>query len=1679
MLASEPGTGKTYVLGGAMRELIDAGAKQITYVTLNTELIDQAKKDVAGFKLGDRVNYVTYTALRKMPPEATDVLIFDEAHLIKNTIADPEGELTIAQARAAQEWMKEAKFSIFASATPFENATQMKYLEPTGIFKDVFITFRDFALAFGATPASQDTVAWVRTTTSDADARAARDWLIREGVYTSRRIRLPIEQIDSRLVRVKADKKIADLYAKLMEAISEAAANPNVTSSRYSRAWLQNFKKRLLEASKVDIAIKEAKSAIARGRYPIVFVETKAARDIDISELVRQEENWKRDAAMARRSKEPPPKRKEYGLPPNGITEILALLAAKTGENEIIIPSALSLFREAFGRDQVAIYTGKPTKAGTDYGVSKEEAARNLKEWREGKRKLLVATMAKGGTGLSLHDTVGDHPTTQININLPWVPTQVVQVAQRSVRYGLKGRAEMAWLFADNIPFDRQLARMIGNRMADLGSLVHGEKLKGTDEFTSFNVEDPSFSEAEEEDIEDEDQDEDEDTPSDVLSDADDVPDPLTGRKAAAGKPTSEYPEGVEPIEVPEALEIIEELLGQVPKVSRRMGAETRGQFEPSKGLISLNAALFKEGQEQQLAKTLLHEFGHAVDWLDDKDLKRGNLLGRLKSLSQFLKHTFTNPDGTTIKLAEIKQELTALSDAWRKWDKSKSSDTHKKYRASSVELFADALSALFNDPGYVAEVAPVFYGEFLRSLDRKPDVKTVFDNIQSVIRRGRDDRETLINRRIDREIADFELASRKAIEGQRELQAASQASRKNIWQRLKLQHLDVHYWVVDKLKDLRRRGVEVNEHDDPFTALGERNYMGGKQKGWTDRNIAPLLDMLEKVGMTWDEFGVYLKADRIVSGDRGNAVGAVDDVDDADDLDDLDDLDDADDADDVDEPIGQQIPNRGGTPKDAEELLNQLLKRLGPKKVRVLEQVVPIFRSVVREMVEDGYQAGLYTHKTYERMKRNPAYATNRVIDYMTDKVSYRIYKQRGSLKAIDNPASATTLKMLSTLRMVEHQKVKAIVFNFLERHFPDEIQQATVTRGKDGKRTVQPPKDRSKWELVLYMRMGRLEGKYVSPTIADSINNSSIGSTLATVMIMRRLNSGWFRPVFTSMNLGFQTVNIVRDMLRYWKNMPDTTLAKMLANYWRAIPMAKVRAFGLSDPEAKGIKAQAERIAMRLVGITRAKELQGAEDLLQAEETMQLSITFNDLMKGRHIEDTQIDDILSRMSVRVGQPPISLGRKLVTLKPLTDFIQNMGDFIETLPKAAAMHQLKGKGQVRDISPAMRSLIRRKIGSPDYLAGGTAKPIFNELFLFSNAILQAWRSDIEVATDLRKNPTTGIYESPSGFWWKTAAINVLPKFLMMAALSGMLDRWWWGEEYARMLEKISEYDKTNYLVIPVRENAKGEVTYLRIPTDDTGRLIGGLFWKALRLARGDKGALETTAQVLTYTLGNMPTPAPAIGLVSDATQMLAGQNPYDSFRGRNVFTQDQWLAKDATMMIRLGEHLFQELGGSAVSNPLNRWIRTSSYGETEQLRAAGDAITTVEARLRNKVKEELKPVIERFGNMPESDRTRGVAFGMAREVVNKIYADRSREERDRRTNDVRKTILMGAVLKTADPLTEQLVYTQSNKEKVAIAATGLKPKTRAQREQWLTGALRNGVISREVFEDIRRQQPN
>ncbi len=483
LLASEPGSGKTFVLGAAIRELRAAGAKKITYVTLRQELISQIKNDLADYDIGD-VNFITYPEMREAKAEASDVLIFDEAHSVKNVDAGDGGA---QQAKAAAKWIRQSKFTVFSTATPFENPVQAAYLEPTGIFAP-FGGHKKFALAYGANLIEVNTsngpteaLIWRRNPQSDKDATAAREYFVKEGVFTSRPIRLPEGKVDARMSKVSVPAEAVKMYEELMAA---AERNEDLLHG-FGAAYIVNLQKRILEAAKVQQGIEEARDAIKRGRYPILFVETKAERNIDIEDLIRREEEWRRAVAEAQQQRDKPPSRAQYKLPPPGVVDVLASYAAATDQNTINIPSAEDVIIKALGADNVAIFTGS---------VSPKKAQQNLDAWRRGEKKVIVATMAKGGTGLSLHDKVGDHPTTQIVINLPWTATQVKQVAQRNARYGLQSKAEINWIFADNIPFDRMLAARVGGRMADMGASVYGSKLTDAEKLQDWDLETQTFS---------------------------------------------------------------------------------------------------------------------------------------------------------------------------------------------------------------------------------------------------------------------------------------------------------------------------------------------------------------------------------------------------------------------------------------------------------------------------------------------------------------------------------------------------------------------------------------------------------------------------------------------------------------------------------------------------------------------------------------------------------------------------------------------------------------------------------------------------------------------------------------------------------------------------------------------------------------------------------------------------------------------------------------------------------------------------------------------------------------------------------------------------------------------------------------------------------------------------------
>lgn len=1119
-------------------------------------------------------------------------------------------------------------------------------------------------------------------------------------------------------------------------------------------------------------------------------------------------------------------------------------------------------------------------------------------------------------------------------------------------------------------------------------------------------------------------------------------------------------------LDIPELVALAKEL-AQIPQIVRGFRKLGKlGEFNSGKGRIRITAALFQKGRERELAQVLAHEIGHMIDWLPDFDLKRGNLLGRLYSLHGFLKHTFVDPAGDTIKLADIKRELKEVSRQWRPWEESTAPKTFKTYRNSSVELMADAMSALLTDPEFLQHTAPIFYEKFFDALQRKPDVEQEYYGLQAIMQMTPEERS---GHRLETDREMFERGEAMALDVRRSLLKKIKELRfKNFWLALRSQLINRH--AVWPTLQKRNPGVMVPEDADPNLLVSERNYVGGKNKAWLERNIDPLLHRLADANVSWHDFGLFLHYDRIIKGDR------------------------------------EFKANPGGTnPEVAKGKQEALTKQYTDDEMKVIQEAMGKFRFAIQDIVKQAHKVGIYSDDNFAKFSE--FYVTYHVLDYIHEDVRAQVRPSTGTFKDVANVANASILKMMATIKEIENQKAKLAGFAYLRSIASNEIE--------DGESLAHPKRPTNRdLRPVHYLKNGSWHTMHVDPYVADSLNNDSIGKNIMVVKMLNYVNSRLFRPIFTGLNPGFQSFNTMRDFLRAWKLTPGLSMAKQVGLYVRGMSMAKVRAFGLSDPDETGARAELKRGLLAMLGLSYQNQLTGKGDLIQAEAGGMLSVPFNQFNTTRDVADTEIADILTRYSAIQGDAPPIGWRALPVIKQargVFEFIANVGDFIETLPKAAAMYHLAGTDrQIGDLTPQEREFIRTRPGSPDYLAGGTLKPMTNEVFLFSNAIVQGVMADWQALSAPFRAP--GGFQAKaravttSGVLWKTMASNVLPKVLMLAATAGLCGDW-----LKALFGKVSEYDKTNYLVVPLGMDDKGNAIYIRVPQDDTGRLLGGLVWKAMRLAKGDKDVADTLQQVVDYTLGQFPSVTPTIGTVFDVKAMAGGQNPYDDFRSRNLFTDTEMAAGGPQKWKKFIGWEFQQLGGGIVwkffpgetrpqeqttgqkilelpiaSNIIGRWFRVSNFGEIESLRDSKKIIKQDEARhtlaeqrqVDDAIREYMKtPPFERQGN-----RGMGKRFALARKIAEGVYTDVAkrddgtinRDELSRRTNLIQKKIQMGTVRGSADPLTE-VVIGATNIEKRTLIERARKSMSPQEYDGWLDRAASNSVISRELSHELKR----
>jgi hypothetical protein len=459
--------------------------------------------------------------------------------------------------------------------------------------------------------------------------------------------------------------------------------------------------------------------------------------------------------------------------------------------------------------------------------------------------------------------------------------------------------------------------------------------------------------------------------------------------------------------------------------------------------------------------RVLSHEIGHLVDFLEAKDLRRGNILGRIASLKKFGKGFIDKmpleigkgklTSGEQITQREITQELQNVTQAWSPFDP-QADPAYTKYRYSSKELYAEAISVLANNPQLLQDTAPKFYESFQAYLGRKPNVKATFDELVS---RGQD-RGALIEGRIEG-ITEMARRGSVAIEERRQRRLSDLEPIKDTAMR----------WLIDDahpiLKTVRKQErAGVRDATRTRHAIEEINYISSEADSYFHENFSRVIQPAEAEGITSEDFHLYLFANRVANERK-------------------------------------YIANpRGYTEASAQEILDALPERWGQEKFNRVEGYLRNWWDIRRrEIIPDLEASGMFSDDVIARVKENERYARFNSIEHIENSLgretASRIFHQEGMLGDTSNVFTNTILQDMSLIRAVRINEAKESVVDLLQFEAienPGVIEDASMRYSQDIAGQVPVKSKDPKKDILTVMRQGKPKHYYVSKSIVDHFN-------------------------------------------------------------------------------------------------------------------------------------------------------------------------------------------------------------------------------------------------------------------------------------------------------------------------------------------------------------------------------------------------------------------------------------------------------------------------------------------------------------------------------------------------------------------------------------------------------------
>lgn len=422
----------------------------------------------------------------------------------------------------------------------------------------------------------------------------------------------------------------------------------------------------------------------------------------------------------------------------------------------------------------------------------------------------------------------------------------------------------------------------------------------------------------------------------------------------------------------------------------------------------------------------------------------------------------------------------------------------------------------------------------------------------------------------------------------------------------------------------------------------------------------------------------------------------------------------------------------------------------------------------------------------------------------------------------------------------------------------------------------------------------------------------------------------------------------------------------------------------------------------------------------------------------------------------------------------PILEFIEYRGSIIEAMPKIIAYKLYKEALGSKELAALYT---RNYAGTPNYRDRGNLTRYVNQIFPFSNVILQALRSDSHIAF----GPATA-----GAYWMQTAATVMVPALTVALASLGAF-----GDDIEKMFDAIPEYDKTNYLCIPLGWKKNGKVHYIRIPIDEYSRFIYAMTYKA---AKGAGGEFTKPEQIFVMGRGLLPSASPLVETARVWSQFAQRENPYDNFYGSNILTDKENILRNWGTYKKMMLWSFENMGGQAVAkffdyDPIKkttseyilqnvpivkRAYKSSDYGLSEIRR---EEMRKVEKEHYKFIDQEDKLIDKTTRELIINGKAEDASVNeLAVEIVDEIYKD-DIEGKDRKSYIKAKIkIKLGKGLFRDHSTIIDDLYRKSNKEKEAaiyIYANQFGPE---QTRDMLQIMVDYGIISKEFNRGIKNK---